>query len=406
MTIDARRTFQLPTVAGMAVRQRVTCGDEVTYVVLDRQWRVVEAAEEYLEHLRQEPYSPHTVRSYAHGLALWWSMLEERDQDWRKVGVQDLARFRQRLRNSGSDPSVLRLRPNEPVPDSTVDAALTAVMSFYRYQAIVADVPAARQFYVHVKGGTTEARGRYASFLGHLGGGQNRRVVGRRRDPKSPPPFLTPPQITVIKQDAAAFQTEADCWVGDLRMRLLWMLLEETGLRLAEALLLHHGDWHPGTGTTAWVEVQPREDQRRRLRVKNQQYRRVYISDDLDELYGEYLFWLADLGQELRDADPVFINVFRGEFGRPLRPETIYDWIEGFKRRHPLLPAGWTPHWFRHTHATALLLAGVPEHVVQRRLGHADIQTLMTTYAHVTEDAAMRAAADWKTLAARWGAVA
>ncbi|RVU18944.1 hypothetical protein EOT10_31050 [Streptomyces antnestii] len=95
-----------------------------------------------------------------------------------------------------------------------------------------------------------------------------------------------------------------------------------------------------------------------------------------------------------------------GEFGRPLRPETVYDWIEGFKRRYPLLSAGWTPHWFRPTHATALLLAGVPEHVVQRRLGHADIQTLMTTYAHVTEDAAMRAAADWKTLAARWGAVA
>lgn len=169
---------------------------------------------------------------------------------------------------------------------------------------------------------------------------------------------------------------------------------------------MRHGDWQPGTGTTALVEVQPREDQRRRLRVKNQQYRRVHISDDLDELYGEFLFWLVDLGIELRDEDPVFVNVFRGEFGRPLRPESVYDWIEGFKRRHPLLPAGWTPHWFRHTHATALLLAGVPEHVVQRRLGHADIHTLMTTYAHVTDDAAMRAAADWKQLAARWGAVA
>ena len=33
------------------------------------------------------------------------------------------------------------------------------------------------------------------------------------------------------------------------------------------------------------------------------------------------------------------------------------------------VPAGWTPHWFRHSHATALLLAGVPVHVVSRRLG-------------------------------------
>jgi integrase len=46
----------------------------------------------------------------------------------------------------------------------------------------------------------------------------------------------------------------------------------------------------------------------------------------------------------------------------------------------------------------------VPEHVVQRRLGHGGVQTLMTTYAHVTEDAAMRAAADWKVLVTRWNA--
>ena len=39
----------------------------------------------------------------------------------------------------------------------------------------------------------------------------------------------------------------------------------------------------------------------------------------------------------------------------------------------------------RHTHATALLLAGVPVHVVSRRLGHADVQTTLETYAHVTE---------------------
>ncbi len=138
--------------------------------------------------------------------------------------------------------------------------------------------------------------------------------------------------------------------------------------------------------------------------MKNQQYRRVYLSDELDDLYGEYLFLLVEKGVDLDDDGAVFVNLFRGNFGQPMRPETIYDWIGGFKRRHPLLPAGWTPHWFRHTHATALLLAGVAEHVVQRRLGHNNIHTLITTYAHVTEDAAMRSAADWRKLVTRWGA--
>lgn len=390
----------------VAVRQRAVLGEELTYVVLDQQWRVVQPVEEYLEHLRQEQYSPNTVRAYAQGLAAWWSMLEDRGLDWRQVDVHDLVRFKQRLRNRGTDPTVLALRPDKPSASSTADVALTSVLSFYRYQAIVADVPAAHRFYVHVKGGTLQARSQYASFLGHLGGGQDRRVIGRRRDPKLPPPFLTPQQVTVIKDDAASYDPSGARWAGDLRLRLFWTLLEETGLRLAEALLLRHRDWQPGTGTTASVEVQPREDQRRRLRVKNQRYRRIYISDELDNLYGEYLFLLIELGLDVHDDHPVFVNLFRGPFGHPLRPETVYDWIAGFKRRHPLLPAGWTPHWFRHTHATALLLAGVPEHVVQRRLGHSDIHTLLTTYAHVTDDAAMRAAADWKTLITRWGAMA
>jgi integrase len=99
----------------------------------------------------------------------------------------------------------------------------------------------------------------------------------------------------------------------------------------------------------------------------------------------------------------VFTNLVRGPLGAPLRPESVYAWVRAFKRRHPLLPPGWTPHWFRHSHATALLLAGVPVHVVQRRLGHSDIQTLMRTYAHVTDDAELRAVADWRSFVNRWG---
>ena len=388
----------------MAVRQRAVFGDEVTYVVVDRDWHIVAPIESYLEHLRHERYSPHTIRAYSGGLALWWSMLEDRNLDWREVGVQDLARFKQRLANRGTDPEVIELRPCNPPAPSTVDGALTAVLGFYRYQALTADLPGVQQFYERLQGGPGMARQRYSSFLGHVGRTQKRRVVGARRDSKSPTPFLTPRQTDVIKADAAHFDRESARWRGDLRMRLFWTLLEETGLRLSEALLLRHRDWHPGTGATALLEVQPREDTQRRLRVKNQQYRRIYLSDDLDDLYGEYLFLLAEEGVDLHNDDVVFVNLFRGEFGRPMRPETIYDWIAGFKRRHPLLPTGWTPHWFRHTHATALLLAGVPDHVVQRRLGHSDIQTLLTTYAHVTEDAAMRTAADWKKIVARWGA--
>jgi len=40
-------------------------------------------------------------------------------------------------------------------------------------------------------------------------------------------------------------------------------------------------------------------------------------------------------------------------------------------------------HDLRHTHATLLLLAGVPVHVVSERLGHASPVITMQVYAHV-----------------------
>ena len=53
---------------------------------------------------------------------------------------------------------------------------------------------------------------------------------------------------------------------------------------------------------------------------------------------------------------------------------------------------GATFHTLRHTHATLMLAAGVPVHVVSRRLGHSKIQITLDFYAHVIpgqdEDAA------------------
>src|SRR5262249_61271751 len=104
-------------------------------------------------------------------------------------------------------------------------------------------------------------------------------------------------------------------WAGDLRYRLFWSLLEETGLRLAEALLLQHRDWHTGTGTTAFIEVVPREDHRRRLRVKGQKYRRLYIGDALDDLYGGYLVGAARPRGGLGGRGVVFFPTLRGGAG-------------------------------------------------------------------------------------------
>ena len=100
----------------------------------------------------------------------------------------------------------------------------------------------------------------------------------------------------------------------------------------------------------------------------------MFISDELDRLYGEYLWQLCEAGADLAvpdlDAAPVFVNLAGGTRFAPWRPESVYDLVGRLRRDLAgQVPAAWTPHWMRHSHATALLLAGVPVHVVSRRLG-------------------------------------
>jgi len=131
----------------------------------------------------------------------------------------------------------------------------------------------------------------------------------------------------------------------------------------------------------------------------------------LDRLYGEYLWQLCEAGADLEVPDMDTRAGLRqprrgGTRFAPWRPESVYD-LTGRLRRDLAgqVPAAWTPHWLRHSHATALLMAGVPVHVVSRRLGHAGVQTTLDLYAHVTEDADMRSVAEWRAFTAGWRAV-
>jgi integrase/recombinase XerD len=222
----------------------------------------------------------------------------------------------------------------------------------------------------------------------------------------APPPVLTPVQVGAILEGCAGFEPERGEWRGSLRDRLLFATLAETGVRVGEALCLTHADWHAGRGETPFIEVVPREHPHGQ-RTKGGRPRRIYVSDTLERVYSDYLWLLADLadaaGRVLEDDWFVFVNLAREPRFAAMRPESVYALVGRLRRRlGDLVPAEFTPHWFRHTHATALLLAGVPAHVVMRRLGHADIQTTIDLYGWVTEDAELRAVAGWQSFCDGW----
>jgi integrase len=76
--------------------------------------------------------------------------------------------------------------------------------------------------------------------------------------------------------------------------------------------------------------------------------------------------------------------VFTWENGRPLLPDYVTKQI-GKEQTGLGLPR-LTLHELRHSHATILLRAGVPVHIVSKRLGHIDPSVTLNVYADVIPD--------------------
>jgi integrase len=79
-------------------------------------------------------------------------------------------------------------------------------------------------------------------------------------------------------------------------------------------------------------------------------------------------------------------QVFAAADGAALFPNTVSALMPTLVRRSRLPP--FRVHDLRHLHATTLLLAGVPVHVVAARLGHADPAITLRVYAHVLREQA------------------
>lgn len=386
----------------MAATQRVLLDGVTTWTVVSESLSVVEPVEQYLEFGRQNGFAPNTIKAYARGLAQWWSFLEKTSKSWDAVQIRDFGSFLAAVRHNDLEPNVRLLRPQPAVAENTVRLRLHAVLAFYRYQAGCGN-DVAPFLYDQVRGRSTS----YLAFLQHTTGRKaQRRPAVRVRLPRRGIPILSPDVVADLLDEEAVFSSEMAEWTGDLRYRLLWAVLAETGMRLGEALSLQHRDWNTGRSSTATVSIVERPHPYG-LATKSGA-RRVHIGSRLDRLYADYVWWLCDQGADalVEDWDNayIFCNTRRQPLFGPLRPESVYAHLRAVKRRLPQLPAAMTPHWFRHTHATALLLANTPLHVVSRRLGHRSVQTTINTYGHITEDAELEALANWRDVVAGWEA--
>lgn len=93
---------------------------------------------------------------------------------------------------------------------------------------------------------------------------------------------------------------------------------------------------------------------------------------DMQSVYGDYYYSQADF-------------VYCRDDGSPISPNNSFtSSFRHFINKH--VPFAVRFHDLRHTHATLLLEAGVNPKVIQERLGHANINTTLNIYSHVTKE--------------------
>ena len=182
------------------------------------------------------------------------------------------------------------------------------------------------------------------------------------------------------------------------RLFAFYRLAAYTGARRGELLNLR---WHdinldPGevsiTGSAAVITGQRIEGT-----TKSGRSRTVSIDADTVEVLRDHRKRQA--GEELKVGPEwrgIGDYVFSTAWGEPIHPDTVSSLMTTLinihnDQRDEALPHA-RLHDLRHVHATTLLLAGVPVHVVAARLGHADPSITLRVYAHVLSDQLTEAA--------------
>ena len=351
-------------------RVRIPDSEKVTWVVLGNDYLPIEPIRQYLAYLESIERSPNTIRSYAHHLSLYWKYLQAFNLDWMQVSVIELAEFMAWLR-SPNPQGVASI--NEVIAkrtESTVNVILTSVCMLYDFHEKTGKVPHIPLYRSQIMPGR-----KYKSFLHHITKSKPIRTrLVKLKEPKHHPKTLSSEQVKQLI-DAC----------NRVRDKFLICLLHESGMRIGQALGLRHED------IQSWdnlIKIVPRDNNANGARAKSTSPYNVDVSKELMGLYSKYLQdeFMEVLGDDL--SDYVFVNLWDGRIGSPVTYSNVMDLFNRLKRKTGI---DVHPHMLRHTHATDLIREDMEMAYVQKRLGHASIQTTIDTYVHVNNKDLKRA---------------
>lgn len=171
----------------------------------------------------------------------------------------------------------------------------------------------------------------------------------------------------------------------------IWTVLAYTGMRRGEALALRWRDIDLDAGTTSIrrsAGIVRNAGEGAEIREGDTKSGKPRVVDIDPGTVGVIRAWRKDRGSAALSLIGPDSLVFGDIEGAHRNPEhTSRQFVRDLTRCRKALGPDALPvirlHDLRHTHATLLLVAREPVHVVSQRLGHASPVVTMTVYAHV-----------------------
>ena len=365
------------------------------WTVLDEELAVVPVADSFLRQIRfGRDGAESTTKAYAGGIALFLRWCARSGRTW-EAGAGQLGLFMTWLAHAGRAVSgadapagaAVLAGPGTPAVRSArrINAVLAAVRGMIVHAVAEGGAPG---HLVQVLYEVADDRNLPPAARGE-GSGTGWRMRARHR--------LHEPDTRVDRaDDSDVVAVLGAC--GSARDRLIVLLMVRAGLRRGEVLGLRRSDVHLladsrqlGCGILRpHLHVVRREGNPNGAIAKSRRQRAVPLDFLTVQAFDTYEFERLAV-PAAASGDFVFVNLFRGTAGAPMRLDAVNEIVSAAARRAGIDPPP-RPHQLRHAFASNVLDAGGTMDEAQDLLGHASISSTQV-YAH-PDLARLRAAVD------------
>jgi integrase/recombinase XerD len=356
------------------------------WTVLDEDLQVVGVADGFLRHQRfGRDGAESTTKAYAHAIALFLRWCSRTGRSW-QGGVERFGLFVTWLAHAGpqacsagsvgAGSAVVMAGPGVAPARSParINAVLTAVRGMVVHAVAEGQAPAGLVPVLYEVADDRDlpepARGEDGRMAWRM------RVRHRLREPETMVDRASDAEIVALMRACRS-----------ARDRLIVLLMARAGLRRGELCGLRRSDVHLLVDSRALgcevarshLHVVRREDNPNGAWAKSRRERAVPLDFLVVQAFDTYEFERMTVPRAA-EGDFVFVNLFRGSVGAPMRPDAVGELLTAASRRAGL-DTPIRPHQLRHACGSNLADAGNGIDVVADLLGHAAVSS-SAVYVH------------------------